>query len=255
MRALTLRGVPFRHWALSLMAVDRGNTLWFVDLCGGFFKLCPPVPRYTTTWDVQPVLHQLRFMYPLQELSLQGLALILVVLMSLTLAARVRTFHLLSICGMDVNTEYISLQLGGNVKQCRPSFNVNRVRFQAYSQDERLCVCKTLLEYIDRTKVLRRVDRHVDDKLLISFHEPHRAVSKDTIARWVKSVLCLSGIATAVFKAGSVRPAAASYARAMAVPVSCILQKAGWSREATFAKFYDRPIVSASDLFQDAVLS
>ena len=95
-------------------------------------------------------------MHPLQELPLKDLTLKLVMLMSLTQAARVQTLHLLTLGGMDVSNNYISIPLGGNVKQCRPNFNITRVKFQAYSQDKRLCVCKTLLEYIQRTKDLRQ---------------------------------------------------------------------------------------------------
>ena len=57
----------------------------------GVFHLRPPTPRYTTTWDVLPVLQQLRSMHPLRDLSLKDLTLKLVMLMSLTQAARVQT--------------------------------------------------------------------------------------------------------------------------------------------------------------------
>ena len=115
-------------------------------------------------------------------------------------------------------------------------------------------MCKTLLAYLARTKEFRQSEQQKHAKLFISFNKPHAAVSKDTIARWVKLMISMAGVDTTVFKAGSVRPAAASKAKAMAVPVTCIMQKAGWSRETTFARFYDKPIVTNCDLFQDAVL-
>lgn len=40
----------------------------------------------------------------------------------------------------------------------------------------------------------------------------------------------------------------------MAVPVTHIMAKAGWSKEATFAKYYDKEIVPERDVFQEAVL-
>lgn len=64
----------------------------------------------------------------------------------------------------------------------------------------------------------------------------------------------MSGTDTATFTAGSVRPAVASKAKVMAVPVECIMEKAGWSREITFAKYYNKHIVTGTDSFQDAVL-
>ena len=53
---------------------------------------------------------------------------------------------------------------------------------------------------------------------------------------------------------GSVQPVAASKDKAMAVPITHIIAKAGWSRETTFAKYYDKEIVSECDIFQEAVL-
>lgn len=218
----------------------------------GVFNLRPTKPRYTETWDVTPVLQELRSMYPLHNLSLKELTLKLVMLMALTQAARVQTLHLLVLTGISTGDDYISVQLGGNIKQCRPNYNIQSVKFQAYSKDASLCVCKTLLTYIKQTEELRQITKHKVDNLLISFIKPHKPVSKDTIACWIKNMLHMSGVDTAKFTA--VQPAAASKAKAMAVPVTCIMAKAGWSRETTFAKYYDKHIIAESDPFQEAVL-
>lgn len=110
----------------------------------GVFNLRPPKPRYTETWDVQPVLEKLRTMVPLKCLSLKDLTLKLVMLMALTQAARVQTLHLLVLRNIDIGVDSISVELGGNIKQCRPKFNVQLVKFQAYVRDKRLCVYETL---------------------------------------------------------------------------------------------------------------
>ncbi|KAK3890246.1 hypothetical protein Pcinc_005779 [Petrolisthes cinctipes] len=107
---------------------------------------------------------------------------------------------------------------------------------------------------MDKTKNLRQDGEQEDQKLLISTIKPHKEVSKDTIARWIRRMLVMSGVDTTKYSAGSVRPAAASKAKAMAVPITFIMAKAGWSSEATFAKYYDKIIVQDSDTFQDAVL-
>ena len=64
----------------------------------------------------------------------------------------------------------------------------------------------------------------------------------------------MAGIDTKIFTAGSVRPAAVSRAKALAVPISVILARAGWAHESTFARHYDKEIVNTSDTFQEAVL-
>lgn len=194
-------------------------------------------------------------MYPLHTLSLKDLTLKLVMLMALTRAARVQTLHLLILTDITVDQSCITMRLRGTLKQARPGFNVCTVRFQAYSQDVSLCVCATLRDYMERTKVIRQGILHGADNLLLSFVRPHKPVGKDTIARWIKMMLRRSGVDTRKFTAGSVRSAAVSKAKAMAVPIASIMETAGWSKESTFARFYDRPITEVGDTFQDAVLA
>ncbi|MPC72844.1 hypothetical protein E2C01_067158 [Portunus trituberculatus] len=65
-----------------------------------------------------------------------------------------------------------------------------------------------------------------DDGLLLSSIWPHKSVTKDTIAQWVKTMLQRSGVDTTKFTAGSVRSAAVSKAKAMSVRISSIMSKA-----------------------------
>ena len=68
---------------------------------------------------------------------------------------------------------------------------------------------------------------HTDARLLISFIKPHKSVAKDTIARWVRTLLRMSGIDVSKFSAGSAQPAAASKAG-----VAAYLLLALWQRHA-----------------------
>lgn len=67
-------------------------------------------------------------------------------------------------------------------------------------------------------------------------------------------MLYMSGVDTARFTADSVRPTTASNAKAMTVPISCIMEKAGRSRETTFARYYDKHINTGLDPFLEAIL-
>ena len=192
-------------------------------------------------------------MAPVNILTLKELTLKLVMLMALTQAARVQTLHLLVLKNISIGDDSITIWLGGNLKQCRPNCNIQVVQFRAFTKDTSLCVCDTLKVYIARTEQLRPVGQ-VDGQLLISFVKPHKPVSKDTIARWIRTMLLLSGVNTEKYTAGSVRSAATSKAKAMAVPVAHIMAKAGWSQETTFAKHYDKVIACDVDDFQEAVL-
>ncbi|XP_076050324.1 uncharacterized protein LOC143030933 [Oratosquilla oratoria] len=231
-----------------------GNHPLVIRLMRGVFNLRPSMPRYKDTWDVKPVLTKLKQLEPLQSLPLKELTLKLVMLMALTQAARVQTLHLLVLKNISIKEEAISVWLGDNIKQCRPGFNIQSVKFFPYTKDESLCVCRTLRTYLEKTEHLRDETGKKDGRLLISFIKPHKPVSRDTIARWIKHVLTISGIDSTKYTASSVRSAAASQARSMSVPIRHIMSKAGWSRESTFAKHYNKEIVQEGDPFQDAVL-
>ena len=103
-------------------------------------------------------------------------------------------------------------------------------------------------EYLKRSSLFRGTH----SKLLLSYAKPHKEVSKDTVSRWIKVVLARAGIDTKQFGAHSVRSAVTSKAKINSVPLENILQKAGWSNVRTFAKFYDRQIIT-DDKFVRAV--
>ncbi|MPC72452.1 hypothetical protein E2C01_066758 [Portunus trituberculatus] len=103
--------------------------------------------------------------------------------------------------------------------------------------------------YIGRTEEFRSVENRENGKLFLSFIKPHKHVTKDTVARWIRTVLNMLGADTEKYSADSVRPAAASKAKAMAVLIKHIMAKAGWSREVTFAKYYNKEIIPVHDTF------
>ncbi|XP_045101334.1 uncharacterized protein LOC123498236 [Portunus trituberculatus] len=206
------------------------------------------------TWDVKLVLEQLRTLEPLCTLTLKELTLKLVMLMAFMQAARLQTLYLLVLKNICIGETSICVSLGDNIKQCCPKFNVKFVDFTAYATDRRLCVCETLKVYIERTAQFRTGVDQMDGPLFLSIVRPHKPVTRDTIARWVRIMLHRSGVDTRMYSAGSVRQAAALRAKAMAVPIAHILAKAGWSSEATFARHYNKEVLGDIDTFQDGVL-
>ncbi|XP_071547680.1 uncharacterized protein [Panulirus ornatus] len=258
-RGVSYTSINTARGALSSLRItvdgcSAGSHPFVTRFLKGVFNLRPSVPRYTRTWDVQQVLQHLRAMDPLSSLSLKDLTLKLVVLMALTQAARIQTLHYLLLKNINFGQDSVCVWLGETIKQCRPKFNVRFMTLKAYSTDIRLCVCETLKMYIARTEEFRNSAHQENGKLLLSFIKPHKHVTRDTVARWIRTVLSLSGIDSSQYSTGSVRPAAASKAKAMALPIGHIMARAGWSRVATFAKFYDKEIVPSHDPFQDAVL-
>ena len=87
------------------------------------------------------------------------------------------------------------------------------------------------------------------DTLLIGTVKPHKPVTSSTIARWLRTVLEKSGIDISIFKAHSVRRAAATAASMGGITIKA----ADWSSESVFTKFYYKTTRDVS--FGEAVIS
>ena len=165
-------------------------------------------------------------------------------------APRLQTMYLLHLSNMVTGKSSYTFNFSEPLKQSRQGYKTPCVKLCAYPVDKRLCVVNTLREYLKRTDSVRTSE----DKLFVSFVKPHKAVTTDTIGRWIKAVMSNAGIDTDKFKAHSVRAAACSKAKTNCVPVEHILSTAGWSSSCTFAKYYNKTIVQ-DNTFSNAVLS
>ena len=70
-------------------------------------------------------------------------------------------------------------------------------------------------EYLRRTKPLRGDST----KLFISFMKAHKHISRETLSRWIKTVIEAAGIDTSIFHPHSTRAAATSKAKETCVPI------------------------------------
>ena len=96
----------------------------------------------------------------------------------------------------------------------------------------KLCIVKTLKEYLIRTEGFR-ID---EKKLLISTQTPHKGVSKTTVSRWVKYLMLQAGI-NKQFGVHSTRAVATSTVKMKGVPIETIMKTAGWTNAKTFNFF------------------
>ena len=215
----------------------------------GVFNDNPPVPRYSDTWDPDTVLSFLRHWSPASALDLKYLTLKLTVLILLVSAQRVQTLFHLDLSLLVRSSSSFTFSIGTLLKQSRPGFSNPTIRLKAYAPDRRLCVFTYLREYLQRTETLRKNE----NALLLTYRPPHKKASKDTIARWVKIVLTMAGIDSCKYTAHSIRAASVSAAKRGGATVHDILTNAGWSSTSTFAKYYDKTIVTTTP-FDVAVL-
>ncbi|EZA51192.1 hypothetical protein X777_10262, partial [Ooceraea biroi] len=102
-----------------------------------------------------------------------------------------------------------------------------------------LCIATTVIQYLRVTAKLRENQ----NSLFIAINKPHKAVTVQTISRWIKTVLQKCGIDINVFSSHSTRYASSSAAFASGLDLDTIRKAAGWTEGSTvFAKFYNRPI-------------
>ena len=220
-----------------------GSHPWVTRFLRAVYNLRPPVPRYKDTWDVAVLLHKLRSMSPVRYLSLKDLTFKTVTLVTTLLAARAQTLTLLDLNNMTHSKSEYSFTVGtADLKQSRPGYTPPVVRLKAYAVDKGICVYRALSEYLSRTKPLRQGET----RLFISYVSPHKAVTSSTISHWVKTMLSRADIDTLKYSAHSVRSASSSKALKAGASLDDILNTAGWSSATTFAKFYNKKIVSQS---------
>lgn len=213
----------------------------------GVFNTRQPTPKYSEIWDVDVVLQYLELLKPLEKITLKELSLKLVMLLALTSGQRCQTLILLDTAQMKKTDKYFLFTLTEHVKQNRPG-NVMSSFYARKFTDNELCVYTVLEVYLERTKELRK-----GSQLLILYAKPYKPVGTSTIGRWIKIVLKLCGIDTKKFTAHSTRSAATSKAN-QSISTDVLLKHVGWSTRATFARFYNKPIVNNDMAFAEAVL-
>ena len=77
--------------------------------------------------------------------------------------------------------------------------------------------------------------------LFLSYIKPHRPITSQRVAHWIKDVLGEAGVYTNTFKARSVRGASTTAALTKGVSLQDILCIADFSTESTFQRFYYQP--------------
>ncbi len=231
--------------------ISFGEHYLVKKLLKGVFALKPSLPRYSSIWDVDVVLNYLLKLSPASKLGLKVLTLKTVMLIALLTGQRCQTIHALDTDTMDLSSSKCVFYVNTVLKQTRPGHHLEPIVLTAYAPDRRWCIVTYLKQYLEKTKEIR--GSH--SKLFISFNKPHNPVSKDTISRWIKHVLDLSGIDTSVFQAHSVRAAATSKARCKGLPLDVIMKAAGWSQTSTFSRYYKKSIGTSTQNFGNLILS
>ncbi|XP_057333596.1 uncharacterized protein LOC130672847 [Microplitis mediator] len=238
--------------ALSLISSeDVTNNQLISRFLKGSSKIRPSLPKYESTWDVDPVLSKLATWFPLKELALKELSMKLVLLLALGTAHRSQTLALIKISNISVSENGIEIRISDRIKTSRPGAPQPVFEIPFFRDKPELCIAQTLNHYMAVTKNLRGSI----DSLFVSFNKPHKAVKSETISRWIRSTLVSLGV-DQKFTAHSTRHASTSKAFERGVSIEEIKKVAGWSPSSkVFADSYQQPIIINSNKFATSVLS
>lgn len=239
--------------ALSLiMGRQIGDDDRIKRLFKGFFRLRPPLPKYSVTWDTSLVLDHLSTWTPNEELSLERLSKKLTTLLALVTAHRVQTLSKIDIQNIEINTQDICIKIPDLIKTSRPNSSQPMLVLPFFREKPEICPANALCSFMNLTRELRKTHT----SLFISLKNPFNAVTAQTLSRWIKTTLEASGIDTSIFSAHSTRHAASSRAYKLGVSLDLIRKTAGWSgRSNTFGKFYNRMITNNNrNLFANSIM-
>ena len=105
----------------------------------GVFNDRPPLPRYTSTWNVQSVLAHVSSWGANESLSLKKLSLKTVMLLALTRLSRSADLSQLNLQGKVYKPDGVVFIPGALAKQCRQGKPVNEFFFPSFPHDSTFC--------------------------------------------------------------------------------------------------------------------
>ena len=217
------------------------------------FNVRTPQPKYQSVWDVDKILSYLASLGPNDKLSLKHLTQKLAMLLALTSASRASEMHKLNIDFMLKKENVISFKIPCLTKTSKPGKVLPEMKFFSFS-DKTLCVVNCLEAYLKVTSEFRCKSDNINRNwLLLSCVRPHHPVTTSSISRWLKTLILDSGIDTEVFKGHSTRSASTSKAFRCGMSTKEIMDQANWSKESTFTRFFNKPLLDESSTYQNTV--
>ena len=207
----------------------------------GMYNSRLPQPRYTRTWDVDIMTRYLSSLGDNTSLSLKQLGHKLAILMALVSASRVSELQALDLRYRLYRPDGAHFELPSLGKKRAVGAPPKHVVFEAFPSDKKLCVVECLRRYEERTIHFRSGGADQPNPLFISYVKPHKAITSQRLAHWIKNIMEEAGIDITIFKAHSVRGASSTAAAEKGVLMADILRTADWSKDSTFKRFYYRP--------------
>lgn len=202
----------------------------------GLSKLRPSRPKYDLTWDPKIVLDYFSSLPRNDELSIKDLTMKLICLLALVTGHRMQTFSLIKVENIELTQDSIKIKIPDRIKTSGPDRKQPVLLLHFFKANEKICAATALQCYLDRTRNVREGIQSP----FISHKRPFKAVTSQTLSRWVKVILDKSGIDSNMFTAHSIRHTSTSAARKKGIDMDTLRRTAGWTKSSnTFAKFYN----------------
>ena len=227
--------------ALNPLFEDRTDGILQHPLIARLFKgfaiIKPRIKKQTINWDPDVILDLLEQWKPPHKLTLMNLAAKTCTLILLGTACRK-----IELTGLDLN--YVDklpdkwifhlqiLPKSYTHHSADPDLMCLHI---LKNTNKALCPLRHLAEYVRRTSGIRTTTR-----VFISHKAPHEAISSQRISKWVKGILQLAGVASAV-SLRSTRSAASTYLFNHEVPLDTIMAHCKWTTGSAFySNYYNR---------------
>lgn len=145
----------------------------------------------------------------------------------------------------------MEIQITDLIKTSKPGASPSILFLPFFKDKPGLCIASVILEYVQITSELRGKNK----RLFLTTVRPYGPASTQTIGHWIKSLLQKAGININDFSAYSTRHATVSAAFRKGVDINIMRKTAGWSPNSTmFTRFYNRPVQTSKDTFDNAIL-
>ena len=200
---LTNQSLEYRPLAVYKPAISKGHlpvsqtklgdlpvVSYEVCFMKRLFRMKPPTPQLSSTWDVKRLLEFLATLDPPAGLTLKMLSFKLAALLALTSSARAHELIKLDLDFVSIKSDSWEFSLAEHTKVSRPGHPARKIYLPAFPDNPKICVVKTLQEYRSRTEYRRQSSR-----LLLSFVRLFKPISSQTMSRWLRKAMQLAGIA------------------------------------------------------------
>ena len=118
----------------------------------GIFNRNPSKPKYSFIWDVEVVLTYLKSLPIDDSINDKLLTLKLTTILALTSASRASENTNLDIRYLAKSPKVFCFTFSKVSKTWKKGQQAPLIKFFKFDQDERLCVCKTIDQYLRRSK-------------------------------------------------------------------------------------------------------